>query len=88
MFDASFEQKEYIESYVIERLAHEMLAADSSLAREFEHAREDPEFAADPERIRRWFYQRTPYFDRHPGVYPVARILDRPTVERLKRLAR
>jgi hypothetical protein len=65
-----------------------MLAADSSLAGEFARAREDAGFASDPERIRRWFYQRTPYFDRRQGVYPVARILDRPTVERLQRLAR
>ena len=87
-FDASFEQKEYIESYVIERIAREMLAADPALAREFEMARRNQEFAANPERIRQWFFRRTPYFDARPGVYPVARILDRATVERLRRSAR
>jgi hypothetical protein len=87
-FDASFEQKEYIESYVIERVAREMLAADPELARDFEEMRKNEEFAANPEWIRRWFFERSPWYDTRPGVYPVGRILERAAVERLKRAAR
>jgi len=87
-FDAAFEQKEYIESYVIEAMAREMLANDPALANEFEAMKQDTTFAGHPERIRHWFYQRTPYFDTRQYVYPVARVLDRATVERLERLSR
>jgi hypothetical protein len=86
-FDASFEQKEYVESYVMERLAREMLAADPQLARDFEAYREDAP-GASPGEILNWFYQRSPYFDSRMRVYPVARITDRATLQRLRRLAR
>jgi len=82
-FDASFEYKEYIESYVIESMIPEMLARDPSLAREFEAARKKPDFPADPEAIRRWFYRRTPYVESRVGVYPVARLMDRAVVDSL-----
>jgi hypothetical protein len=87
-FDTTFEQKEYIESYVIERLAREMLAAQPAVAQEFEEARKDTAFADHPESVRDWFYRRSPYFDTHQNLYPVGRILDRNTVERLRRLSR
>jgi hypothetical protein len=82
-FDAVFEVKEYVESYVIEAMAREMLA-DSALARAFaEQQRTDPEFAADTGAIRRWFHRRTPYWDDRVGVYPVGRIAVRADVEAL-----
>ncbi|HEX5131835.1 MAG TPA: M14 family metallopeptidase [Candidatus Krumholzibacteria bacterium] len=87
-FDACFEQKEYVESYVIEQIARDMLAADPALADEFAAARKDPAFAASPARIRDWFYQRTPYVDQRIRIYPIARIRDRATVEQLRRAAR
>ena len=87
-FDASFEQKEYIESYVIEEMAHDMLARDAALVREFEEMKQDSTFAGNPDRIRDWFYRRTPYFDTRQNLYPVGRILDRDTVERLRRMSR
>lgn len=85
-FNAIFEQKEYIESYVIEDLARKMMATDENLAREFEEAKAaDPEMAKDPRAIRRWFYRRTPYWDDRIGVYPVGKIVDRATVEAVLR---
>jgi hypothetical protein len=81
--DASFEQKEYIESYVIEGLIRKMLAEDEELARDFEAARADTAFARDPGRVRRWFYERSPYADLRVGLYPVGRILDRAVLEQL-----
>jgi AraC-like DNA-binding protein len=87
-FDAAFEQKEYIESYVIEALAREMLKSDSTLAREFAAMQKTPGFAESPQWIRDWFYQHSPYFDARQNIYPAGRILDRATVDRLARFAR
>jgi hypothetical protein len=83
-FDPIFERKEYIESYVIEPLAAEMLADDPQLAREFATWHEqNPE--ADPRTIRDWFYRRTPYWDSHYNRYPVGRISSRAQLEKLLR---
>jgi hypothetical protein len=83
-FDAVFEQKEYAESYVIEEMAREMLAADPELEREFKRERkEDRTFAGDPRAIRQWFFERTPYFDSQVNVYPVGLIDDPAVVESL-----
>lgn len=85
-FDAIFEQKEYIESYVIEKIAREMLAADPALREAFEEKkRSDTEFAGDPEKIREWFYRRTPYWDEAFNRYPVGRITDAEVLRRLPR---
>jgi hypothetical protein len=83
LFDPVFEQKEYIESYVLEGVIREMLAANPALAREFAAAKADSAFAADPERIRTWFYDRSPYADARRNVYPVARITDRALLDSL-----
>ncbi len=48
-FDSIFEQKEYGEAYVLEKLAREMMAKDPKLKAEFERKVEtDPRFAANP----------------------------------------
>jgi hypothetical protein len=60
-----------------------MLAEDEELARDFEAARADTAFARDPGRVRRWFYERSPYADLRVGLYPVGRILDRAVLEQL-----
>lgn len=83
-FDPIFQRTEYVESYVIERMAREMLAADPDLARELAAARDDdPEFGADPRAIRDWFYRRTPYHDDRVDIYPVGMLDDRATVDAL-----
>lgn len=74
-FDTIFEQKEFAESYVMERMAREMLAADEALRGEFEAKKQsDPDFASDANAMLNWFYMRTPYWDDQKNVYPVGKI--------------
>lgn len=74
-FNAIFEEKEYGEHYVLERLAREMLAANPSLESEFQEMLEtDPEFASSPAERLRYFYKRSPYWDPQMNLYPVGRI--------------
>jgi len=76
-FDAIFEQKEYSETYVMEKKAREMLAADENLRNEFElKKKSDPEFMKNPWNITNWFYSKTPWFDQKKDIYPVGRIFD------------
>jgi hypothetical protein len=75
-FNAIFEQKEYAENYVTEKLAREMLKHDAELRDEFEQKlAKDPSFAASPERRLQFFYQRSPYWDPLMNLYPVGRII-------------
>jgi hypothetical protein len=75
-FNATFEQKEYGEDYVVEKLAREMLANDPKLGEEFEkRLATDPAFAANPRARLRFFYERSPYWDKQMGLYPVGRII-------------
>jgi len=84
-FDASFEQKEYGESYVIEKMAAEMLADDPALKKEFEQKKTaDTTFARNPQLILNWFYNKSPYVDSRKGVYPVGKIYDRAVAESFK----
>ncbi|MBA2732070.1 MAG: M14 family metallopeptidase [Acidobacteria bacterium] len=74
-FNAIFEQKEYGEDYVLEKLAREMLAKDENLRREFERkVASDPKFAASPTDRLNFFYERSPYWDQQLNLYPVGRI--------------
>jgi hypothetical protein len=83
-FDAVFEQKEYADADVIEKLAPEMLAKDDSLRKEFEQRKAaDPEFAKRPRAIINWFYQHSLYRDDRKDVYPVGMVVDRKVIEYL-----
>ena len=74
-FNAVFEQKEYIESYVAEELAERMLTEDSALRAEFEsRLAADPAFAADPRRRLDFFYRRSPYWDSRKDEPPILRV--------------
>lgn len=73
-FNAIFEQKEYGEGYVIEKLAREMLAKDENLRKEFEEKLKDANFAKSASARLRFFYERSPYMDKKIGLYPVGRI--------------
>ena len=65
---------EYIEPYAIAPLAEKMLAANPGLKAEFEaKLAAEPGFAADPEARLAWFYERTPFYDDHYLLYPIAR---------------
>jgi hypothetical protein len=75
-FNAIFEQKEYGEGYVLEKLAREMLALDASLRKEFEERLKEEKFAKNPFARLSFFYERSPYFaNQRIGIYPVGRIL-------------
>lgn len=74
-FDAVFEQKEYAENYVLEKMAARMLAEDTALKQEFELKKaNDPSFASNPQQILNWFYSKSPYIDQRRGMYPVGKI--------------
>lgn len=74
-FNSVFEQKEYAESYVMEKLAREMMEKDPKLKEEFERkVATDKEFAADPQARLNFFYRRSPWWDSHMGLYPVGRL--------------
>src|SRR5436190_13430010 len=75
-FNAIFEQKEYSEDYVSEKLARDMMRENPELRREFEQRlASDPEFAASPRARLQFFYERSPYWDPELNLYPVGRIL-------------
>ena len=75
-FDSIFEQKEYGEGYVLEKLAREMLAKDPALKAEFENRiATDPKFAASPYARLSFFYERSPWYKANRvGEYPVLRL--------------
>jgi hypothetical protein len=70
------QKTEYLEAYVLEPLARDMLAADPALQREWEAAlAADPELRADPEARLRFFGDRSAYHDSRYRVYPIGREL-------------
>jgi len=73
-FDTAFENKEYMEPYVAEKVAAEMLAHDPQLAEQFrKRLAEDPAFAASPQARLDFFYRRHPSWDERLNLYPVYR---------------
>ena len=73
-FNNAFEQKEYMEAYVAEDVAHAMLAHDPALQAAFEQRlHEDPAFAASPRARLDFFYHRHASYDRRYNLYPVLR---------------
>ncbi|HEV8523513.1 MAG TPA: M14 family metallopeptidase [Terriglobales bacterium] len=75
LLNGIFEQKEYGEDYVLEKLAREMMARDPKLKQEFEgKIAGDAEFAASASARLNFFYQRSPWWDGELGLYPVGRL--------------
>ncbi len=73
-FNNAFERKEYMEDYVAEGVAREMLR-DPAVKAEFEKKlREDKAFAADPNARLEFFYRRHPSWDERYQLYPVLRV--------------
>ena len=53
----------------------QMLEKDPELKQEFEAKKaDDSEFASNPRRIYRWFYEKTPYFDQNWKVIPIGKL--------------
>jgi hypothetical protein len=73
-FAACFERKEYMETYVAEAAAREMLARDPSLRAQLDAAiAADPALAANPKAKLDWFYRRHPSWDERENLLPVYR---------------
>lgn len=82
-FNACFEQKEYFEPYVVERIARELLAATPALEGEFQRRlAADPVFARNPAARREFFLRRHACWDTQMNRYPVVRIDDLPDAPR------
>ncbi|WP_225041493.1 M14 family metallopeptidase [Xanthomonas campestris] len=74
LFNLAFERKEYMEDYVAEDVAREMLARDPALKAQFEQRlASDPAFAADPQARLEFFYRLHPSWDERYRLYPVLR---------------
>jgi hypothetical protein len=74
-FNAHFEEKEYMEDYVAEGVAQEMLATRPEIAAEFRsRLASDPAFAKDPEARLEFFSRHHPSWDDRLNVYPVMRV--------------
>jgi hypothetical protein len=74
-FNTAFEKKEYMEDYVAEEIARQMLAADPALAAAFKRKLEsDPEFAKDKAQRLEFFYRRHASWDERYNLYPVLRL--------------
>jgi hypothetical protein len=74
-FNGCFEHKEYLEPYVLEIVAQDMLAQDPGLATEFARKlKEDPAFERDPAARREFFHRRHASWDDRHNLYPIYRI--------------
>lgn len=77
LLSSVFEQKEYIDSRVLEELAGRMIE-DPKVADELQEAMKDPKFAKDPFARYLWWYRRTPYWDETLGLLPIYRVMQAP----------
>ena len=75
LFNNHFEAKEYMEAYVAEAVAREMMARDPALKAEFERrVADDAAFAADAQARLAFFHRRHSSWDEQLNLYPVLRI--------------
>ncbi len=80
-FNTIFERKEYVETYVMEKMAREMIKDNPELKIQFEKAvEENPELYSNQWAKLYWFFERTPYWDQQKDVYPVGRIFNLETL--------
>jgi hypothetical protein len=74
-FNACFEQKEYLEPYVADKIARTMLAESRQLQVEFARKlKDDAAFAANPQARRDFFLRRHSSWDSQLNLYPVFRV--------------
>jgi hypothetical protein len=76
-FNPVFEQKEYMEDYVLEAAAEKMLT-DPAVQAEWNQRLKDPAFAKSPHERLEFFYKKHPSWDQQLGVVPVYRLNDAP----------
>ncbi len=73
-----FSRTEYIEAYIMQPYAAQMLKDAPDLKAAFDKKKQsDPAFAKDPQAIMSWFYQQTPFYDAKYLLYPIARELQK-----------
>ena len=74
-FNSIFERKEYYESYVMEKIARQMMDKDPDLKKKFEEKLAvDENFRKSPRQRLDFFYTRSPYMDKKLNVYPILRV--------------
>jgi Zinc carboxypeptidase len=84
-FNSIFEQKEYAETYVMEKEARKMIKKNPDLLEEFKQWKKDnPEVAQNQWVQLNWFYQRSPWWDQQMNIYPVGRICKPAELMKLK----
>ncbi|KGE52809.1 M14 family metallopeptidase [Xanthomonas axonopodis pv. vasculorum] len=73
-FNTAFERKEYMEGYVAEEVARDMLARNAALKAQFEQRiASDPDFANNPQARLEFFAKRHASWDERYQLYPVLR---------------
>ncbi|ALS94327.1 M14 family metallopeptidase [Xanthomonas oryzae] len=73
-FNTAFERKEYMEAYVAEEVARDMLAKDDALKAQFEQRiASDPDFAKNPQACLEFFAKRHASWDERYQLYPLLR---------------
>ncbi|AZR31558.1 M14 family metallopeptidase [Xanthomonas vasicola] len=73
-FNTAFERKEYMEAYVAEDVARDILAHDAALKVQFEQRiASDPDFAKNPQARLEFFAKRHASWDERYQLYPVLR---------------
>jgi hypothetical protein len=83
-FNATFEMKEYFETYVMEEYARKMILETPNTKEEFEKWKaENPEDANNQWAQLEWFFLRSPYADQKRNVYPVGRVVDAGEMKRI-----
>ncbi len=75
---AAWEPREYVEDYLLESFARELLAKDPAVKAAFEAKLKEPAFAADPTARLGFFHERHPARDRTYRLYPILRAAARP----------
>ncbi|MET0580677.1 MAG: M14 family metallopeptidase [Pseudoxanthomonas sp.] len=73
-FNNAFERKEYMEDYVAEEVAREMLKDPAIKARFEQRLRDDAAFAKDPQARLEFFHRLHASWDERYNLYPVMRI--------------
>ncbi|MET0656364.1 MAG: peptidase M14, partial [Pseudoxanthomonas sp.] len=73
-FNNAFERKEYMEDYVAEEVAREMLQDPAVKARFEQRIRDDAAFAKDPQARLEFFHRLHASWDERYNLYPVMRV--------------
>ncbi len=74
-FNSIFERKEYVETYIMEKMAREMIKENPDLLKEYKQALEEhPEVYNNQWAKVFWFLERSAYRDQQKNIYPVGKI--------------